>query len=136
MDVRNAPHNTREIPIGDRAAEFLRLIGMDDRARDVTMREQCTPRRVSRHLMPPAHGTTSNSEAAIQFCLTMKSLFNLPLRQAMGMTQSLLRLAGLDWQVPDFSTVSRRQKHRAVTIGARPTTTASMRPRWKSGPSK
>ena len=40
------------------------------------------------------------SEAAIQFCLTMKSLFNLPLRQAMGMTQSLLRLAGLDWQVP------------------------------------
>lgn len=63
------------------------------------------------------------SEAAIQFCLTMKSLFNLPLRQAMGMTQSLLRLAGLDWQVPDFSTVSRRQKHLAVTIGARPTTT-------------
>jgi hypothetical protein len=50
------------------------------------------------------------SEATIQFCLTMKSLLNLPLRQAMGMTQSLLRLAGLDWQVLDFSTVSRRQK--------------------------
>lgn len=29
-------------------------------------------------------------EAAIQFCVTIKSLFNLPLRQAMGMTQSLL----------------------------------------------
>lgn len=38
------------------------------------------------------------NEAAIQFCLTMKSLFNLPLRQAMGMTQSLLGLAGLDWR--------------------------------------
>jgi hypothetical protein len=38
----------------------------------------------------------------------MKCLFNLPLRQAMGMTQSLLRLAGLDWPVPDYSTVSRR----------------------------
>jgi len=63
------------------------------------------------------------SEAAIQFCLTIKSLFSLPLRQAMGMTQSLLRLAGLDWQVPDFGTVSRRQKHLAVTIGAHPTTT-------------
>jgi hypothetical protein len=63
------------------------------------------------------------SEAAIQFCLTMKSLFDLPLRQAMGMTQSLPGLAGLDWQVPDFSTVSRRQKHLAVTIGAHPTTT-------------
>jgi hypothetical protein len=41
----------------------------------------------------------------------------------MGMAQSLLKLAGLDWQVPDFSTISRRQKHLAVTIGARPTTT-------------
>ena len=63
------------------------------------------------------------SEAAIQFCLTIKGLFNLALRQAMGMAQSLLKLAGLDWQVPDFSTVSRRQKHLAVTIGARPTMT-------------
>ena len=63
------------------------------------------------------------SEAAIQFCLMIKSLFNLPLRQAMGITQSLLRLAGLDWQVPDFSTVSRRQKHLAVIIGAPLTTT-------------
>jgi len=63
------------------------------------------------------------SEAAIQFCLTIKGLFNLALRQAMGMEQSLLKLAGLDWQVPDFSTVSRRQKHLSVTIAARPTTT-------------
>ena len=63
------------------------------------------------------------SEAAVQFCLTVKGLFNLPLRQAMGMTQSLLGLAGLDWQVPDFSTVSRRQKRLSVTIGAQPTTT-------------
>lgn len=62
------------------------------------------------------HGSASDkrdrspkySEAAIQFCLTVKSLFNLALRQAMGMAQSLLELAGLDWQVPDFSTVSRR----------------------------
>jgi hypothetical protein len=35
----------------------------------------------------------------------------------MGKAQSLLRLAGLDWQVPAFSTVRRRQKHLAVTIG-------------------
>lgn len=63
------------------------------------------------------------SESAIQFCLTIKNLFNLALRQAMGMAQSLLKLAGLDWKVPDFSTVSRRQKHLAVTIGMQPTTT-------------
>jgi len=47
------------------------------------------------------------SKAAIQFCLTMKSLYSLPLRQAMGMTQCLLRLAGLDWQAPGFDIVSR-----------------------------
>jgi hypothetical protein len=54
----------------------------------------------------PNYGKT-----AIQFCLTIKCLFNLTLRQAIGMAQSLLKLAGLDWGVPDFSTVSRRQKH-------------------------
>ncbi|QJE03650.1 IS5 family transposase (plasmid) [Massilia forsythiae] len=63
------------------------------------------------------------SDASIQFCLTIKGLFNLPLRQAMGMAQSLLKLAGVDWQVPDFSTVSRRQKHLSVMIEAQPTTT-------------
>jgi hypothetical protein len=63
------------------------------------------------------------SDQAIQFCLSMKCLFNLPLRQAMGMTQSLLPLAGLDWPVPDYSTVSRRQKTLQVAIGAVPTTT-------------
>jgi len=39
------------------------------------------------------------------------------------MTQSLLRLARLDWPVPDYSTVSRRQKTLHVAIGAVPTTT-------------
>lgn len=40
------------------------------------------------------------SEAAIQFYLTIKSLFNLALRQAMDIAQSLLELAGLDWRCP------------------------------------
>lgn len=35
------------------------------------------------------------SDAAIQFCLTIKSLFGLALRQAMGIVESLLKLAGL-----------------------------------------
>ncbi len=39
------------------------------------------------------------------------------------MAQSVLKLSGLDWKVPDFSTISRRQKNLAVTIGAHPTTT-------------
>jgi len=67
--------------------------------------------------------STKYSKAAIQFCLTIKGLFNLALRQATGMAQSLLKLAGLDWEVPDFSTVSRRQKYLAVEISANATTT-------------
>jgi hypothetical protein len=58
------------------------------------------------------------SEAVIQFCLTIKRLFNLSLRQAMGMLQTLIKLAGLNWQVPDFSTVSRHQKHLGNDRGA------------------
>lgn len=49
------------------------------------------------------------SDASIQFYLTIKSLFGLALRQAMGFVQSLLHLSGLQWPVPDFSTVCRRQ---------------------------
>ena len=40
------------------------------------------------------------SDAAIQFSLTTKGLFNLALRQLMGMTQSLLKLAGLTGRCP------------------------------------
>lgn len=56
------------------------------------------------------------SDAAIQFCLMVKVLFGLPLRQATGMVASILSMAGLDWPVPDFSTLSRRQKTIEVQI--------------------
>ena len=56
------------------------------------------------------------SNAAIQFCLSIKVLFKLPLRQTAGMVASLLRLAGLDWPVPDYSTLCRRQKTLKVRI--------------------
>jgi hypothetical protein len=38
------------------------------------------------------------------------------------MPQSLLSMAGLDCPVPDYSTVSRRQKTQQAAIGATPTT--------------
>jgi len=44
------------------------------------------------------------------------------MRRAMAM-ERLLKHARLDCQVPDFSTVSQRQKHLSVAIGAQPTTT-------------
>jgi hypothetical protein len=56
------------------------------------------------------------SDAAIQTCLSMKVLFGMALRQTTGFVESLLRLVGLDWTVPDFSTLSRRQKTLAVNI--------------------
>jgi hypothetical protein len=56
------------------------------------------------------------SAAAIQSCLTIKVLFKLPLRQTTGMVASLLKLAGLDWAVPDYTTLCRRQKTLAVQI--------------------
>ena len=56
------------------------------------------------------------SHAAIQFCLTMKNLFGLALRQAMGMVESLLHLSGLHWPTPDFSTVCRRQRSLQVQV--------------------
>lgn len=56
------------------------------------------------------------SDAAIQACLTIKVLFGLPLRQTTGFVESLLELGGLDWAVPDFSTLCRRQKTLSVAI--------------------
>ena len=64
------------------------------------------------------------SDAAIQFCLSIKCLFGLALRQSLGLVQSLLRLAHLDWKVPDFSTVSRRQKTLQVQLPYRASTSA------------
>ncbi len=62
---------------------------------------------------------TVYTDAAIQAVLTMKVLFKLGLRQARGLVSSLLTLLKLDWPVPCFSTVSRRQATLTVNIPAR-----------------
>jgi len=63
---------------------------------------------------PPHEGRPARSPVfsgvAIQVCLSMKALFEVPLRQTNGMVARLLRLAGLDWPVPDYSKLCRRQK--------------------------
>ena len=70
--------------------------------------------------VPPRSGKRGRqqrfSDAAIQTCLTLKVLFGMPLRQTTGFVQSLLRLVGLDWAVPDFSTLCRRQKTLNVSL--------------------
>lgn len=56
------------------------------------------------------------SEAALRFCLSIKVLFGRALRQTIGRVASLLKLAGLNWPVPDCSTPYRRQKTVAIQI--------------------
>jgi hypothetical protein len=50
----------------------------------------------------------------------LKVLYQLQLRAAQGMAGSLIRLAALNWQVPHYSTLSRRQKDLTVEIPCRP----------------
>jgi hypothetical protein len=59
------------------------------------------------------------SDSAIELCLTLKVLFSLPLRQATGLVASLLKMADLDWPVPDYTTLCRRQKTLEVALGGR-----------------
>lgn len=57
---------------------------------------------------------SESSDAAIQVCLTKKVLFGMPLRQTTGFVESLQHLAGLDWRVPDFSTLCRPIAQQAI----------------------
>jgi|TARA_R110000787_G_scaffold53948_1_gene125826 IS5 family transposase len=60
------------------------------------------------------------SDSAIELCMTLKILFNLQLRQVTGLVASLLKMAKLDWPVPDYTTLCRRQKALSVDLGGRP----------------
>ena len=73
----------------------------------------------SRHSRRPGRPPVF-SDGAIEFCLTLKVLFGLALRQTTGLAASLLKLADLDWPVPDYTTLCRRQKTLSVSLGGRP----------------
>jgi len=63
------------------------------------------------------HGRNQTySDAAIQCCLMIKSLFRLSLRMVTGFVQSLIKLSGLNGTAPDYSTICRRQKHIDIAI--------------------
>lgn len=47
------------------------------------------------------------NSTAIQIRPILNVLFGAPPRQTAGFVERLLRLAGLDWAVPDYSTLSR-----------------------------
>lgn len=46
----------------------------------------------------------------------IKSLFRLSLRMVTGFVQSLIKLCGLNWTAPDYTTLCRRKKHIDIAI--------------------
>lgn len=50
------------------------------------------------------------SDAFVQFCLSIKALFKLPLRQTVRIVANRLNLAGLDLLAPEIFTLCRRWK--------------------------
>lgn len=61
------------------------------------------------HQGPPCWGAQIvSSDLAIQFLLTLRAVYHLPLRATQGMAQSLFQLMNLSWDVPHDSTLCRR----------------------------
>lgn len=56
------------------------------------------------------------SDNAIEFCLTIRSLFRLPYRQTEGFVKSLMDAAGLELPVPSYTQFNRRTKHIEVKL--------------------
>jgi hypothetical protein len=70
---------------------------------------------------PPQWGTDPvYSDFAIETCLRLRLVYDLPLRQTQGFVASLFRLMDLDLPVPDYSTLSRRAKDLSVDLCAGP----------------
>ncbi|MHC2365235.1 IS5 family transposase [Rhizobium leguminosarum] len=59
-------------------------------------------------------GQPKYSDLAITMCLTVRIVYELPLRQTQGLMRSIAALMGVEITVPDFSTLSRRSKGLAL----------------------
>jgi len=60
------------------------------------------------------------SETAIECCLTLRSIFHLPLRATQGFLFSLFKLMEVELPVPNYSTLSRRAEGLDVDLEAFP----------------
>ena len=56
------------------------------------------------------------SDHTIEAALTLRLVFNLPLRQAEGFLRSVLSLMSLDLEAPDHTTLSRRSRHLNIQL--------------------
>lgn len=60
------------------------------------------------------------SDLSIETALTLKVVYNLALRQTEGFLRSIVELLNLDIDVPDYSTISRRQGLLDIDLSVRP----------------
>ena len=60
------------------------------------------------------------SDVAIETALTLRLIFNLPLRQAEGFLTSVFGMMGVNLEVPDHTTLSRRGQSLEVTLRGMP----------------
>jgi transposase len=65
-------------------------------------------------------GQAKYSDLAIETTMTLRLLLHLPFRQSEGFMRSVFRLAGLDLEVPDHTTLSRRARHLNVKLKRTP----------------
>ena len=56
-------------------------------------------------------GQLKYCDVSIEAALTLRLLFNLPLRQIEGFLNSLFGMMGVDLEAPDHTTLSRRSQH-------------------------
>lgn len=61
-------------------------------------------------------GVVHFSDAVIEIMLSIKNLLRLPLRQAQGFVESILKRLNLNFPVPHYSTISRRAKTLSIKI--------------------
>ena len=59
------------------------------------------------------------SKIAIQCALTIRAIYHLPFRSAQGFLASLIRLLNLQLEVPNYTTLCRRQNNLGIHLGAR-----------------
>ncbi|MGV1913418.1 MULTISPECIES: transposase [Rhizobium/Agrobacterium group] len=71
---------------------------------DEALSQWSAPCRTSRGVQP------KYSDLAITMCLSLRVVYDQPLRQTQGMMRSIATLMGVGIAVPDFSTLSRRGK--------------------------
>ncbi len=77
-------------------------------------------------------GQRKFSDHAIETALTLRLVFNLPLRQAEGFLRSILALMDVDLEAADHTTLSRRSQRVDVALdlvpGEKPSSQTGMRP--------